>query len=184
VSVDAQESPGPLLIPQGHDGGVSELTESDLEHLRRCVALARAAYDAGEEPFGSVLVSPLGQTLFEDHNRTSGDDQTRHPELEIARWAGQHLPRAERGRCTVYTSGEHCPMCSAAHAWAGLGRIVYAVSSAQLTRWRDGWGLAPGPVAPLPVHAVAPGVPVAGPAPELEEEMHELHRRTAQRQWG
>ena len=163
---------------------MSELTETDLEHLRRCAALARAAYDAGEEPFGSVLVSPLGQTLFEDHNRTSGDDQTRHPELEIARWAGQHLPRAERGRCTVYTSGEHCPMCSAAHAWAGLGRIVYAVSSAQLTRWRDGWGLAPGPVAPLPVHAVAPGVPVAGPAPELEEEMHELHRRTAQRQRG
>jgi tRNA(Arg) A34 adenosine deaminase TadA len=184
VSVDAEESSGSLLIPQGHDGGVSELTESDLEHLRRCVALARAAYDAGEEPFGSVLVSPLGQTLFEDHNRTSGDDQTRHPELEIARWAGQHLPRAERGRCTVYTSGEHCPMCSAAHGWAGLGRIVYAVSSAQLTRWRDGWGLAPGPVAPLPVHAVAPGVPVAGPAPELEEEMHELHRRTAQRQRG
>jgi tRNA(Arg) A34 adenosine deaminase TadA len=184
VSVDAEESSGSLLIPQGHDGGVSELTESDLEHLRRCVALARAAYDAGEEPFGSVLVSPLGQTLFEDHNRTSSDDQTRHPELEIARWAGQHLPRAERGRCTVYTSGEHCPMCSAAHGWAGLGRIVYAVSSAQLTRWRDGWGLAPGPVAPLPVHAVAPGVPVAGPAPELEEEMHELHRRTAQRQRG
>jgi tRNA(Arg) A34 adenosine deaminase TadA len=184
VSVDAEESSGSLLIPQGHDGGVSELTETDLEHLRRCVALARAAYDAGEEPFGSVLVSPLGQTLFEDHNRTSGDDQTRHPELEIARWAGQHLPRAERGRCTVYTSGEHCPMCSAAHGWAGLGRIVYAVSSAQLTRWRDGWGLAPGPVAPLPVHVVAPGVPVAGPAPELEEEMHELHRRTAQRQRG
>ena len=184
MSVDGEESSRPLLILQGHDGGVSELTESDLEHLRRCVALARAAYDAGEEPFGSVLVSPLGQTLFEDHNRTSGDDQTRHPELEIARWAGQHLPRAERGRCTVYTSGEHCPMCSAAHAWAGLGRIVYAVSSAQLTRWRDGWGLAPGPVAPLPVHAVAPGVPVVGPAPELEEEMHELHRRTAQRQRG
>ena len=31
--------------------------------------------------------------------------------------------------CTVYTSGEHCPMCSAAHAWVGLGRIVYAVSA-------------------------------------------------------
>jgi len=160
---------------------MADLTPTDLEHLRRCVALARAAYDAGEEPFGSVLVSQEGRTLFEDHNRTSGDDQTRHPELEIARWAGQHLPRAERGRCTVYTSGEHCPMCSAAHAWAGLGRIVYAVSSAQLTRWRDGWGLAPGPVAPLPVPTVAPGVPVAGPAPELEEEMHELHRRTAER---
>jgi tRNA(Arg) A34 adenosine deaminase TadA len=157
------------------------LSETDLRHLRRCVALAHAAYDAGEEPFGSVLVSPDGQTLFEDHNRTSRDDQTRHPELEIARWAGTHLPRAERGRCTVYTSGEHCPMCSAAHAWAGLGRIVYAASTEQLVRWRDGWGLAPGPVAPLPITAVAPGLVVAGPAPGLEEEMRELHRRQAER---
>ncbi len=160
---------------------MAELTETDLVHLRRCVVLARAAYDAGEEPFGSVLVAPDGETLFEDHNRTSGDDQTRHPELEIARWAGTHLAREERGRCTVYTSGEHCAMCSAAHAWAGLGRIVYAVSTEQLVRWRDGWGLAPGPVAPLPVRAVAPGLPVSGPAPELEDEMRELHRRQMER---
>ncbi len=41
----------------------------------------------------------------------------------------------ERVRATVYTSGEHCPMCAAAHAWVGLGRIVYAASSAQLTQW-------------------------------------------------
>src|SRR3712207_7274778 len=36
---------------------------------------------------------------------------------------------------TVYTSGEHCPLCAAAHAWVGLGRIVYASSSVQLTAW-------------------------------------------------
>jgi len=27
---------------------------------------------------------------------------------------------AERLQATVYTSGEHCPMCAAAHGWAGL----------------------------------------------------------------
>ena len=37
-----------------------------------------------------------------------------------------HLPLAERATTTVYTTGEHCAMCAAAHAWAGLGRVVYA----------------------------------------------------------
>ena len=66
-------------------------------------------------------------------------------------------------------------MCSAAHGWMGLGRIVYAVSSAQLGAWLAEWGVPPGPVRPLPVQEVAPGVPVDGPAPELADEMRELH---------
>ena len=58
-------------------------------------------------------------------------------------------------------------MCSAAHAWVGLGRIVYATSAEQLTAWRAEWGVPPSPVAPLPISTVAPGVEVDGPAPEL-----------------
>ncbi len=41
----------------------------------------------------------------------------------------------ERSKTTVYTSGEHCPMCAAAHGWVGLGRIIYASSSEQLVQW-------------------------------------------------
>ena len=32
------------------------LSETDLTHLRRCVALAREGLDDGDEPFGSLLV--------------------------------------------------------------------------------------------------------------------------------
>jgi tRNA(Arg) A34 adenosine deaminase TadA len=157
------------------------LTPADLSHLRRCVELAREALEAGDEPFGSVLVDPDGTVLHEDRNRTADGDQTRHPELELARWAAAHVDADVRPRCTVYTSGEHCPMCAAGHAWVGLGRIVYAASTAQLTAWRSGWGLPPGPVAPLPITAVAPGLPVAGPADELADELRELHHRQATR---
>jgi tRNA(Arg) A34 adenosine deaminase TadA len=150
---------------------------SELPHLRRCVELATRALEVGDEPFGSVLVSGDGTVLAEDHNRTSGGDQTRHPEFELARWSAEHLTPEERAAATVYTSGEHCPMCAAAHAWVGLGRIVYAVSSAQLTEWRAGWGAGASPVRPLPVQEIAPGVIVEGPVPELEEEMRALHRR-------
>lgn len=158
-----------------------DLTAQDLTHLRRCVDLAREALAAGDEPFGSVLVDPRGAVLHEDRNRTAGGDQTRHPELELARWAAAHVATEVRPACTVYTSGEHCPMCSAGHAWVGLGRIVYAASTAQLIEWRHSWGLAPGPVSPLPINAVAPALPVAGPAPELAEDLRTLHQRAAER---
>lgn len=149
---------------------------TDLGHLRRCVQLAREALEAGDSPFGSVLVSPEGSVLYEDRNRVSGGDQTQHPEFAIARWAAANLAPAERAACTVYTSGEHCPMCAAAHAWVGLGRVVYATSSAQLHSWLNEWGLPAGPVKALPINEVAPGVPVDGPAPELAAEVRELQR--------
>jgi tRNA(Arg) A34 adenosine deaminase TadA len=154
---------------------------TDLTHLRRCVDLAREALDAGDEPFGSLIVSADGEVLFEDRNRVAGGDHTRHPEFEIARWAAAHLSPQERADATVYTSGEHCPMCSAAHAWVGLGRIVYATSSAQLSQWRREWGLGPGPVAALPIRTVAPGIAVDGPADDLVDEVRQLQRRLAER---
>lgn len=154
-------------------------TADDLVHLRRCVQLAREALEAGDEPFGPLLVGPDGAVLREDRNRTGGGDQTRHPELDLARWAAAHVPAEVRPRCTVYTSGEHCPMCAAGHAWVGLGRIVYAGSTAQLEQWRANQPA--GPVLPLPIGDVAPGVPLSGPAPELADELRELHTRAAAR---
>ena len=157
------------------------LTATNLAHLRRCVELAREALNAGDEPFGSVLVDPSGAVRFEDRNRVKDGDDTRHPEFEIARWAARHLTPPERANCIVYTSGEHCPMCSAAHAWVGLGKIVYASSTEQLGEWRSSWGLAPGPVAALPIGAVAPGIHTVGPVPEFADEIRSLHEQLAAR---
>jgi tRNA(Arg) A34 adenosine deaminase TadA len=66
-------------------------------------------------------------------------------------------------------------MCAAAHAWAGLGRIVYATSCAQLTEWLTEWRAPTPPVAMLPISTVAPRAVVDGPAAELEEEMKSLY---------
>ncbi|MEO6412363.1 MAG: deaminase [Pedococcus sp.] len=153
------------------------LSDVDLTHLRQCVDLAREGLEAGDEPFGSVLVDGSGVVRFADRNRVQDGDQTRHPEFDAAKWAAQHLAADERGACTVYTSGEHCAMCSAAHAWVGLGRIVYAVSTDQLVGWLRAWDIPLGPVVPLAINAVAPGLAVDGPAPGLQQEVRELHRR-------
>jgi tRNA(Arg) A34 adenosine deaminase TadA len=152
------------------------ISEGDLVHLRRCVEFAREALEAGDEPFGSLLVSAEGAVLFEDRNRVAAGDQTRHPEFGIARWAAAHLEPEQRAVATVYTSGEHCPMCAAAHAWVGLGRIVYASSSAQLREWLNDLGAPPSPVTALPINVIAPDVPVDGPSLELAPTVRELHR--------
>jgi tRNA(Arg) A34 adenosine deaminase TadA len=151
------------------------ISDDDLERLRRCVELARGALDDGDEPFGSILVGGDGTTLYEDRNRVKDGDHTRHPEFAIARWAVDNLIPDDRALATVYTSGEHCPMCAAGHAWVGLGRIVYAASSEQLTQWLADWGSPPPPVAPLPIGTVAPHVAVDGPAPELADTMKALY---------
>ncbi|MEU5836662.1 nucleoside deaminase [Streptomyces diacarni] len=158
------------------------MTAAERSHLRRAVELAAEALAAGDEPFGSVLVGADGRSLAEDRNRVhSLDDRTRHPEFALARWAVDHLSERERAAATVFTSGEHCPMCSAAHGWAGLGRIVYAHSTAQLTEWLAAWDAPASPVRPLAIEEVLPGVPVHGPVPDLTDELRELHRRFHQR---
>ena len=52
----------------------------------------------------------------------------RRPELALASWASRHLTPDERAAATMYTSGEHCPMCAAAQVWAGIGRLVFVLS--------------------------------------------------------
>jgi tRNA(Arg) A34 adenosine deaminase TadA len=152
------------------------------EHLRRCVELAAEALAAGDHPFGSVLAGPAGAVLAEDRNREVTDaDPTAHPELALARWAVTNLSPAERAASTVYTSGEHCPMCAAAHGWVGLGPIVYAGSAAQLAAWRAGWGQPASPVAVLPIARIVPGLTVTGPVAPFDEQMRALHEQAAKR---
>lgn len=152
------------------------INEVDLKHLRRSVELAKMALDKGDEPFGSVLVSQKGEVLFEDHNHVAGGDHTQHPEFAIARWAAENMSPEARSQATVYTSGEHCPMCAAAHGWVGLGRIVYASSSEQLVQWLSELGVAPSRVRNLPIQDVIRDTEVAGPVPELAEQVREFHR--------
>jgi tRNA(Arg) A34 adenosine deaminase TadA len=146
------------------------LQPRDVELLRRCLALARDARDGGNEPFGSLLADVDGTVLAELTNTTGGGDVTGHPELALASWASVHLSPSERAGATLYTSCESCAMCAGGQYWAGIGRLVFALSGAQLA------DLAPlgGPTLRLSSREVfARGnvpVVVEGPCDELADE--------------
>ena len=150
------------------------MSTTDLELLRRCIELAGRARREGNPPFGSLLIDGDGAVLQEAWNTARADaDITAHPELKLARWAARHLRRDDRERASMYTSGEHCPMCATAHADAGIGRLVFAFSSEQLaaTTGRPGWR----PAVRELFERAEVSVVVEGPFPELAEACRALH---------
>jgi tRNA(Arg) A34 adenosine deaminase TadA len=108
------------------------MDSTDVTHLRRCLELARVASQNGDEPFGSLLVDRDGNVLLELMNTIGTGDVTGHPELALAAWASVHMSADDRAGATLYTSCESCAMCAGGQYWAGIGRLVFALSGEQL----------------------------------------------------
>src|SRR5579871_4031813 len=113
-----------------HDDAV---TEQDLAYLRAAIEVAAQARAHGNHPFGAVLVSAAeGQLLSAENTVLTERDPTGHAELNLVRLTGRTLTREELAGCTLYASTEPCAMCATAIYWAGINRVVYGTSAAQL----------------------------------------------------
>jgi tRNA(Arg) A34 adenosine deaminase TadA len=144
--------------------------------LRRSFEVARRARDHGNHPFGAILVDPDGAVLLECENGYLPDrDMTAHAERLLATRASRMYGPEFLAGCTLYSSAEPCAMCAGASYWAGIGRVVYALSERRL---KEVTGAHPeNPTLDLPCRAVfAAGqrrVDVVGPL--LEDEGAALH---------
>jgi len=97
--------------------------------LRAAIALSARARAAGNEPYGALLADADGQVLLEAVNtQVTARDCTGHAELNLMRDASSRFTRERLATCTVYASGEPCPMCAGAIYWGGVGRVVYGLS--------------------------------------------------------
>lgn len=106
---------------------------NDERHLLAAIELAQRARDHGNHPFGSLLVDEDGNVVVEAENTTDTErDSTGHAELNVIREASKRFDTAFLGRCTLYASTEPCAMCSGAIFWAGVRRVVFALSTDQL----------------------------------------------------
>ena len=153
-----------------------QLKETDHKYLKRCLELAKESVEAGDEAFGSVLVNEAGEIIADARNRVNEKTVLAHPEIDLAYWAAENLSEEERAKTTMYTTGEHCPMCSAAHGWVGIGTLVYLSSAKQLEEWQKESDLPAAPINFLPVEDIIKNVEIRGPAEgELFEEIKKLH---------
>jgi len=97
--------------------------------LREAIALARANIGNGGRPFGAVVVRN-GEPIATGVNEIlATNDPTAHAEMTAIRAASRKLASPDLSGCTVYASGQPCPMCMAAMRLAGVTRVVYAYSN-------------------------------------------------------
>jgi len=99
-------------------------------YMRIAIEWSRRGMDEGNMgPVGSVIVRD-GVILGEGHNRNLLDmDITAHGEMVAIRNGIKKAGNLEALRgATLYTNTQPCPMCYSACKWAGISRIVYALS--------------------------------------------------------
>jgi tRNA(Arg) A34 adenosine deaminase TadA len=109
------------------------VTERDRFLLGRAVGLAQKARDSGNHPFGAVLADAEGNLLLEARNSSATTlDCTGHAETNLARLASTSFSRGVLAASSLYSSAEPCAMCAGAIYWAGIGRVVYALSESEL----------------------------------------------------
>ena len=110
------------------------MNPTDQRLLRAAIALSARARDAGNQPYGALLADAEGRVLLEACNtQVSERDVTAHAELNLVRAASRRFNRDALAACTVYASGEPCPMCAGALYWSGVGRVVFGLSIETMT---------------------------------------------------
>ncbi len=90
---------------------------------------AQKGVDLGEGgPFGAVIVKD-GEVIARGHNEVIKDnDPTAHAEMVVIRKASAILEDFHLKGCTLYVTGEPCPMCFSAIHWAHMDTVVYCLT--------------------------------------------------------
>ena len=149
-----------------------------LDHaaLTRAFELAWAARNAGDHPFGAVLLVD-GEIVAEAVNRVNTDhDVTAHAETMLVRILEGRDQLGQLRDGIVFASCEPCPMCVGAMFWAGARHIVYGLSSDRLMTLSAAPGTERfGFVITAPEIGAQAAPPMRIEGPQREDEAAEAH---------
>ena len=102
-----------------------EQIKADEQYMRRALAEAGLAMEAGEIPVGAVVVC-RGRIVSRAHNLTETlCDVTAHAEMQALTAAAATLGGKYLQECTLYVTVEPCIMCAGAIGWAQVSRVVW-----------------------------------------------------------
>jgi len=103
---------------------------TDTDFMRLAIKKTRDGIQAGQSPFGSLIVKG-GEVVAVTHNSVwQTTDPTAHAEVNCIRAAAKALNTIFLHGCTLYSTTEPCPMCLAASHWAKVDRVVFGATIA------------------------------------------------------
>ena len=151
----------------------------DVKYLRIANETAKKSREAGNTPFGAILVDENGEVLLSQGNEAfTLHDETAHAERMLASRASQKYEKDKLAKCTLYTTVEPCPMCTGAIYWTNIGRIVFGMSESRLLEMTGADDKNPtfNMGADKVIAAGQKKIEVKGPFKEVEEEIAEVHK--------
>lgn len=94
--------------------------------MRRVIALARGAGEAGDVPVGAIVVDDVGTIIGEGFNTREVDaDPVGHAEINALRAAAKALGTWNLSDCTLVVTLEPCTMCAGAIVNSRISRVVF-----------------------------------------------------------
>lgn len=95
------------------------MTSNHKQFMALAIEEALKGLEAGERPFGSVIVLD-GKVVGRGRNLVNSSlDPTAHAEILAIRDATKNLKRLRLTGCALYTTCEPCPMCCGAIVYSG-----------------------------------------------------------------
>lgn len=94
--------------------------------MRRALALAQAAAQAGEVPVGAVILRNGVEIAACANAMRAQQDPTAHAEIAAIRAAAAVLGSERLEGCDLWVTLEPCAMCAGAIAHARIARLYYA----------------------------------------------------------
>ena len=108
------------------------ITDEDRRFMKMACDLACENVNRGGEPFGAVIVKN-GEVIAAAGNSVKLDnDPTAHAVVNAIRQACSFTCDSKLEGCVIYCSCEPCPMCLSALYCAGVSRIYYGNTIAEV----------------------------------------------------
>lgn len=102
------------------------------EQMKKALALANEAAEAGEVPVGCIITDTDGKIIGRGRNRRiEKHDATAHAEIEAIREACEKLGDWRLSGCTMYVTLEPCPMCTGAIINSRIPTVVFGARDAE-----------------------------------------------------
>jgi tRNA(adenine34) deaminase len=114
--------------------------------MKMAIAEARKGMSEGNHPYGSVIVKD-GKVVARAHSTgVKTHDVAAHADMSAARKLSKKAKTRDLKGCTVYATGEPCPMCSIALALTHISELVIAASYTDLPPQMNPGGKRPGKI--------------------------------------